>query len=210
MSRITGFEQASQVPAKVRLIYDAVMELIEEGTDVTGIRVSAIAERAGIGKGTAYEYFDTKEEIVACTIIYQMQRVFSWLEEALCARESFGEQLNFLLDEMGKKDGRKYCFLRFVHILTDNSDMSKLVREKVEAEGFAAFRPQTVFGKILQQGVERGDLRKDLPLDYMVYCVFSHLLTYMMGITAEDGYGMRSEDMRPLVYRGIMGELETR
>ena len=50
------------------------------------IRVSTITERAGIGKGTAYEYFDTKDEIVACAVVSQIRWMFGWLGEQLEAK----------------------------------------------------------------------------------------------------------------------------
>ena len=112
MSRITGCEKMHQVPSKVLLMYKAVLQFMEEGADVANIRVSSITERAGIGKGTAYEYFDTKEEIVVCAILHYMQQIFGWLEGELIKREHFAGQLDFLLEEMAKKDGRKYCFLQ--------------------------------------------------------------------------------------------------
>ncbi len=154
MGKITGLENAHQVPPKVRRMYAAVIQLIEEGADVPGIRVSTITDRAGIGKGTAYEYFDSKEEIVACAVVYQIQRVFDWLENVLTDKKSFGEQLDFLLDRMSVQDGRKHAFLRFVNLLTDNSEFSRLVREKMAAEEFSQYLPVHVFGRILQQGRE--------------------------------------------------------
>ena len=54
MSRITGLEEMGHVPPKVRQMYEAVIQLLEEGMDMEDIRVSTITERAGIGKGTAY------------------------------------------------------------------------------------------------------------------------------------------------------------
>ena len=50
---------------KVKALYEAVEELIFENIDVKEIKVSDITERAGIGKGTAYEYFRNKEEIIS-------------------------------------------------------------------------------------------------------------------------------------------------
>lgn len=60
MEAITGFETREKLPAKVLQMYRAVLELMEEGADVTTLRVSTITERAGIGKGTAYEYFTSR------------------------------------------------------------------------------------------------------------------------------------------------------
>ena len=49
---------------KVKALYEAVEELIFENIEVKGIKVSDITERAGIGKGTAYEYFRSEERRV--------------------------------------------------------------------------------------------------------------------------------------------------
>ncbi len=207
MGKITGLENVHQVPPKVRRMYAAVIQLIEEGADATGIRVSTITDRAGIGKGTAYEYFDSKEDIVACAVVYQIQRVFDWLENVLSEKKSFGDQLNFLLDAMSIQDGRKHAFLRFVNLLTDNSDFSRSVREKMEAEEFSQYLPVRVFGRILQRGVDRGELRADVPLEYLIYNIFSHLITYMMAVATENCFRVDSQMMRPLVYQGIMNEI---
>ena len=45
---------------KVEALYKAVMELLLEGREVRKMKVSEITEKAGIGKGTAYEYFNAE------------------------------------------------------------------------------------------------------------------------------------------------------
>ena len=47
-------------PPKVLKMFQACAELMEEGMDVHDIKVVDITNRAGIGKGTAYEYFKNK------------------------------------------------------------------------------------------------------------------------------------------------------
>lgn len=195
------------MPPKVRQIYEAVIQMLEEGMDMEDIRVSTITERAGIGKGTAYEYFDSKDEIVACAIVSQIRWIFGWLGEQLEKRQDFSEQLNFLLDVVEKKGHCSHSFLRFVHIMTSNSDFNRMIREKMSTEEFAPCRPVNVFGKILRQGMEQGKIRKDLPIEYMIHCIFSHLLAYMMEIATRDCFHMNAGNIRPFVYRGIMGEL---
>lgn len=208
MGKITGLEDIHQVPPKVHQMYMAVIQMLEEGADALSIRVSTITERAGIGKGTAYEYFDSKDEIVACAIVYQIQWIFGWLGKELEERESFREQLDFLLDVIDKKESYKHNFLRFVHIMTDNSDFNCMIRDRMNAEAFAPYLPENVFGKILRRGVERGELREDLPMNYMALCVFSHLLSYMLTVTEENCFHIDPAEMRTLVCRGILNELE--
>lgn len=207
MGKMTGLEETGNVPPKVLAMYDAVIAMLAEGVDAVNIRVSTITERAGIGKGTAYEYFDTKDKIVACAIAYHLRRIFAWLGGQLESRKNFGEQVNFLLDVVEEKEHCKEGFLRFVQMMVSNSELNQMVREKVGREEFAPYLPANVFGKVLRQGVERGELRGDLPVEYMIHCVFSHVLSYMMEIANRDCFRLDAGAMRPFVYQGIMGEL---
>lgn len=45
-------------------VYEAVLKLLGQGENLSALTVSRIAAAAGIGKGTVYEYFSSKEEIV--------------------------------------------------------------------------------------------------------------------------------------------------
>lgn len=207
MGKITGLEERNNIPPKVLQLYQAVVELIEEGADAGSLRVSTITDRAGIGKGTAYEYFDTKEEIVACALVYYIQEMFRWLGEELLRKESFAEQMTYLMEEIGRESSRKHCFLRILHILTDNSEFSRLIQQKLSTQEAAGHMPMTVFGKVLGRAVERGELRGDLPMDYMICLVFSHLLAYLLAVLSEPCFRANAERMRPYLYQGILNEL---
>ncbi len=213
MGKITGREELEKVPPKVRQMYRAVVELIGEGEEIAELRVSTITGRAGIGKGTAYEYFDSKEEIVACAITYAIESSFRWLETELLEKEDFCGQLEYLLDEIERKDDRKVCFLRFLHLLTDTSDFSDLIRQKLCMESISEgtsrrYTPMTVFGKVLERARERGELRGNLPMDYMTYSLFSHLMLYMMAVTAKQGGGTEGAAIRPYVRQAILKDLK--
>ncbi len=207
MAKMTGLEEFQEIPSKVLRMYNAVIRLIEEGEDASGIRVSTITDRAGIGKGTAYDYFDSKEDIVACAVAFHIRRIFSLLEQELQKQDSFEKQISWLLEEMGRECNRKYCFIRMVHILTDNSDFSLLVRRKMMSKSFERYHPVNVFGNILKRGMDRREIRNDLPMEFMVYTIFSGLLTYMLSISTEECFQISPEKMKCFVYQQIMQEL---
>ena len=48
---------------KELLIMRALLRLLSGGMSIAEIKTSDIAQEAGIGKGTLYNYFDTKEDI---------------------------------------------------------------------------------------------------------------------------------------------------
>ena len=45
-------------------LYEAALRLIARGVSPAAMKVQQIADEAGIGKGTVYEYFASKEEIL--------------------------------------------------------------------------------------------------------------------------------------------------
>ena len=53
-------ELDKEYPPKVKAMYEAVLELFASGREFGTLKVSEITAKAGIGKGTAYEYFSTK------------------------------------------------------------------------------------------------------------------------------------------------------
>ena len=67
---MNGRYENGALPEKVRLLYEAVLAMVTDGWDINRMKVSDITAQAGIGKGTAYEYFSSKEEISANAVLY--------------------------------------------------------------------------------------------------------------------------------------------
>ena len=52
------------MPEKKAAVFRAVLHLLRQGRPLGDLKVSEIAEAAGIGKGTVYEYFPSREELL--------------------------------------------------------------------------------------------------------------------------------------------------
>lgn len=208
MSKLTGMEAVSETPPKVLLMYDAVHQLVGDGVALGDIRVSAITELAGIGKGTAYEYFETKEEILACSFISYVNRLAEEINRELGAFESLREQVECVFEHLDRDIERRYCFVRFVHAVTDDSNFSRIVRDKLKNNPQAKNLPEYLFGGLIRRGVERGEINGEIPTDYLVYTVFCKALTYMMGICTEECFDTDVQRIRELVIEGIIRDLQ--
>ena len=99
MGRLTGMEAVSETPEKVLLMYEAVHKLVGEGVILTDLKVSAITEQAGIGKGTAYEYFETKEELLACAFIFYVNRMAEEISRRLGGFDNLREQIDHVFEQ---------------------------------------------------------------------------------------------------------------
>lgn len=64
-------------------VYEAVLALLRRGSNLSTLTVSQIAAAAGMGKGTLYEYFSSKDEIVEGLIFYCVDNEIDRLETAL-------------------------------------------------------------------------------------------------------------------------------
>lgn len=78
-----------QYPEKEQRIFEGVLALAEGGADLHLLTVQDIARAAGIGKGTVYEYFTSKEDILAGTILYCIEAELDGAERVMQAETSF-------------------------------------------------------------------------------------------------------------------------
>lgn len=73
-------------PEKIPLIYKATLKLVTE-TGLTGLSMAAIGKEAGIGMGTLYVYFKSKEELINSLYvelkIKNTLRIYKGLNESL-------------------------------------------------------------------------------------------------------------------------------
>jgi len=207
MGKITGLEEVRDIPSKVLLMYEAIEALIVEGADINNIRVSAITERAGIGKGTAYDYFDTKEDILACAVIFFIRKAMKELNAALEQFPHFAEKVDFLLKEMEKSGDKHRCVLRYIHMMTDHSGLNLLIQEKIRGKGADKCFLTEVFMNMLETGMKQNEVRKDLPVDYMVYVLFSKILSYLLCLCGEGFESEQQKRIRSFVYQSVLDEL---
>ena len=79
------------------LILRAATEVFaEEGFN--SVTVAAIADRAGIGKGTVYEYFSSKDELLFAVFEWMNEGIAERIRDLLAAGGTTRERLEGLLD----------------------------------------------------------------------------------------------------------------
>ena len=120
MSKITGLEAPNQVPPKVTAMYRAVSTLLREDKDISEMSVSMITGLAGIGKGTAYEYFDSKEEIIVCALLYEIRTVTEQASHQIQTCPDLETQIHRMLLLVEEHSQCVDAIMAFLHLLTDH------------------------------------------------------------------------------------------
>lgn len=206
VEKITGLERQEELPEKVLLLYRAVLELIVEGEDMNNVKVSVITGRAGIGKGTAYDYFESKEEIIASAIAFHVKKMTEEIHEGLGKEDTFPGQMAYLMDRMEEKAGDQSCFIHFVHMMTDHSSIGQKLHHKMNQEQIEAFLPLNVLKKVLLEGMEKGRIRSDLPVEYIMFSICARMVSYMAAIGTCGSASPDYRKLRPYIYQGILNE----
>ena len=199
MRKITGFEPKEQIPSKVLQLYRGVIELILEGVDIRTLKVSDITQKAGIGKGTAYDYFDTREEIIVSAILHVMTCIQEEVEAELAKRESFFDQMEYLLEVLEEKMAERECFLHFIHLLTDTSICGLKLQERMKETGQDNYSLVTMLVRLIREGMERGELRTDLPIGYLCYAVSSQIVCFMASVSFPEIGQITAGELKPYI-----------
>lgn len=78
---------------KETALMDAVISLARTGADLRGLTVADVAHAAGVGKGTVYEYFETKEQLIARALRRLAESWLGQLAAAVACAHSFSGKL---------------------------------------------------------------------------------------------------------------------
>ena len=156
-------QKKDQKPSKVNdIVAAALEEFFLQG--FAAARLDAIAERAGIGKGTIYLYFDSKEALFEAAVRSIVQPILEQAERfAATPQGSASDILRSLIKSLYREvvATERRRILRL--LIAEGPRFPRLVafyHREVVQRGMAALRG------ILSYGVARGEFRADLPIDY--------------------------------------------
>lgn len=157
---------------KREIILDAAERLMMK-TSQNDISVSLIAKEAGIGKGSIYYYFKSKEEIMYAVIERGYRKAlheyFQCIDSSLPAVEKI-KMLFFCSIKKEFNDNQKNLF-RMLHV---NEDV--ILHNYIKHIAIAETAP--ILEKLLLQGIDEGTIRTDTPKESaeMIVAVLSFIL----------------------------------
>lgn len=79
---------------KKTAICEATFDLLQSGLNINELTIQQIATKASIGKGTVYEYFKSKEDILLETIVYVIDIEINHVNRIIDESKTFEETIN--------------------------------------------------------------------------------------------------------------------
>ena len=205
-------ELEKQYPPKVKAMYEAVLELFASGRELGTLKVSEITAKAGIGKGTAYEYFSDKEEMIGRAICYNVEVFCRKIYEGTRKEKNLYDKINYVLLTMERCVPDANCVFRLIHLISGNSVTSSRFREVVEQQRLFGEMPiVSVVKQILQDVCKDPESFSEEKRDYLVMSIYSRIFGYGM-LLNEARYSqnrtVERETLRALVCKGICKEAD--
>lgn len=191
---------------KVEALYHAIGSFVMEEVDFNKLKVSDITQRAGIGKGTAYDYFSSKEELIAKAIVFLSDQMIRENIEALNEYLQYKEKLYYAFELIEKHEQDRNCVMKIISLTASTGNIGIKVQKILEKEENQHANPIAIVKYLVKIGMEEGMLNKNLPEEYMVMVIGSKLLVYMVYLK-KNKMAVEKETMKNLVYEGIMRDI---
>lgn len=166
---------------KVLAMYQAVWALLEEGCDIHKMKVADITNRAGIGKGTAYEYFRTKEELLAKALEYDLYLKYQALANEVEKQKTLEQAVESCFAWLERNLDRRFA-MQFYDISRAIQESGSQLpcdinsMEQQMACGVEMFR--TILESVVKLGREEGIIRSEVPDKLAQLEIFSKILGF--------------------------------
>ena len=134
-------------------IFNAAVKLFaEKGFNETSMR--EIAEAAGVGKSTLYDYFPSKDEILIAYVIDEVGHTTAAAKEILALDLSAGEKFRRILrKQLDYTLVNKSVYLRLTF------EVQRLSRESQQRIQVHRYAYQDMLGRLLEEGIRNGEFR---------------------------------------------------
>ncbi|NLA84375.1 MAG: TetR/AcrR family transcriptional regulator [Clostridiales bacterium] len=122
-------KQVREYSEKEKSIFKGIMDLLNQGCGIHELKVSDIALAAGIGKGTVYEYFSTKEEIIREAVSYYVYKEFDTFTALIDKQQNFTDTIYDILNHTIEMLKTRFTSLLFMVVSLEESDVKQLIQE---------------------------------------------------------------------------------
>ena len=187
-------------PQKVLALYQAVIEFINEGCDINTLKVADITGRAGIGKGTAYEYFSSKEEIISSAILYYVKVCFEKLQVISTDNRTFQQKINEVMDFIDEHVKEKQGVFFLIKMVLESYEIPKNLKDEYERmkQQCCDKEKNEIIDCIVEEGVREGLRRAAVETQLSVY--------FMYRIAAEKKIelDLEADSLREYIYQNIL------
>lgn len=174
-----------QAPEKVIAMYEGVIALMNEGMDIHAMKVETITKKAGIGKGTAYEYFKSKEEIIIHALMYDAKKQMWEMYLLQKEKDSFEDKIRVIFECLCEKFKNHDICHQSIQLWFGSFEADQLIRESILQMQRESKEYKEFINGLLKTGMEQGVISP--PSFYHGYtAMVSQLVSYILYLSNPD------------------------
>lgn len=151
-------------------LYHGALRLVGQGADLRTVKMQQIADAAGMGKGTVYEYFPSKTELLRGLTRHCIEAEIASLEQALTPCNTLEETETALVGYMQQLVRDRAAIYRVVAHTAMNSGSDALPAME-DVPDFQ--RLQTLLRALLTRLRQNDELAPGLDDEYCIYAVLA-------------------------------------
>lgn len=173
-------------------ILTGAMELIADGCNPHTIKVSDIAQAANIGKGTIYDYFSSKEELIREAIHYHVDKEIDLLYDKVKGQVSFKDKYFQLMTSIDDSFRRN---LAIHNILLSNGLAQGFYHNLKEGESCISGslnKINDLILSILDEALEEGVRSSHLDETYLMMASRGSLMAFAHYLSKPEDYNFIS------------------
>lgn len=158
-------------------ILEAAFTLFSE-SGYKNTKIADIAAKAGIGKGTIYEYYDSKEDIFIVSVLEKVMEDYARITKEIASYPSTLEKLKFFLDfelSVFAKYGADASELK-AHLVESDSYLSEKMRDALSAVLTAE---HAIISDIIKSGIATGEIR-NVDVNLLANFIISFIASFFL------------------------------
>ena len=189
-------------------IFKCSMDLLNQGYRIHEMKVADIAAAAGIGKGTVYEYFATKEEIIRQAVSYYVYEEYERFTALISNQRNFRDIIAQIMDYTVDMLENRFSSLLFMVLDLGHSDIKQLISE--DSNLFTEIRSGVLehIEQMYKKGKEEKLIGKNVAVEdfslvvYGIIAAFTNEVIFLLD-TRKDKNLKNSDDLSELKERAV-------
>lgn len=197
--------QCFEVLPKERALYEAVLTLMNDGVSISSLKVSDIAKKAGIGKGTTYEYVKSKEELIGRALFYGIHMMLGELYSAVEKKECFYESFMAILDWIDLNFKEKKILYQLISLDETECQFPREIRQFMKERMHLAQYLEEHVSKISRKAVEEGLISAAANVNLINIMLLNSIISYVVYQKIPQlGGKVGCNEMRRFLYNSIL------
>ena len=204
-------QNVTNPPEKVLLMYQAVSELLRDQNDIAKIKVADITSREGIGKGTAYEYFSSKEDLIANALLHEYSEKVIKLIQKVQEEKTFEARYYRILDWIRDNKGYHQMFSDLIRAAFGGRQVCGSLHDalqedfETEVENYIG----NIMDLLMEEGYKEGvftEVSKQKRRMAFLSTISEYAMT-IMGPSPHPLFTMDDQEVRRFVYESMVKAL---